>query len=252
MVTPKKDQKSPSSEMNILAVETGTNLQSIALLQEDQILAQSCQEAKGSHTKILIPAIHQLLASQFRTTSDLDGLAVSIGPGSFTGLRVGLATMTGFRLALKIPLVTVSTLEALAWNLRDSKLPICPILKARAGFVYWTCFRWEEEKLVQLVPEQVGPLNALAESLSTPTLGFGEGWVLNRDALMKMTGLLNEAPIEAMTSSAVNVGLASISRFKTGKLAEYGIGPHYIQPSYAEMKGGRSEQVQSLGVRILS
>ena len=237
MVTAKKDQKSPSSEMYILAVETATSLQSIALLRGNMILGHSSQEAKGSHTKILIPAIHQLLASQSVRPADLDGLAVSNGPGSFTGLRVGLATMTGFRLALGIPLVTVSTLEAMAWNLRDSQLPICPILKARAGFVYWTCYRWEEEKLVQLVPEQVGPLKALVESLSIPTLGFGEGWVLNRDALMKMTELLKEAPIEAMTTSAVHVGLASISRFQSGKLAKYGIGPHYIQPSYAEMKG---------------
>jgi len=223
--------------MYILAVETGTSLQSIALLREDRILAHSCQEAKGSHTKILIPAIHQVLSSQSLKPSDLGGLAVSIGPGSFTGLRVGLATMTGFRLALKIPLVTVSTLEAMAWNLRGAKLQICPILKARTGMVYWTCFRWEEESLVQLIPEQVGPLQALAQSLSNPTLVFGEGWVLNRDDLLKMTRLLNEAPIEAMTTSAVNVGLASVSRFKSGRFAEYGLGPHYIQRSYAEMKG---------------
>jgi tRNA threonylcarbamoyladenosine biosynthesis protein TsaB len=222
--------------MDILAVETGTSLQSIALLREERVLAYLCQEAKGSHTKILLPAIHEVLSSQSLEVSDLHGLAVSIGPGSFSGLRVGLATMTGFRMALDIPLVTIPTLEAMAWNLRGAKLPICPILKARSGIVYWACFRWEGEKLVQLVPEQVGPLNTLVQSLSETTLVFGEGWMLNRDALLNMSGLMKEAEIEAMSASAVNVGLASLSRFKTGQYAKYGVGPHYVQASYAEMK----------------
>ncbi|UCE62737.1 MAG: tRNA (adenosine(37)-N6)-threonylcarbamoyltransferase complex dimerization subunit type 1 TsaB [Nitrospirota bacterium] len=223
--------------MNILAVETGTSLQSIALLREDRVLSHLCQEAKGSHTKILLPAIHEALSSQALKPSDLQGLAVSIGPGSFSGLRVGLATMTGFRMALGIPLVAVPTLEAMAWNLRGAKRPICPILKARSGVVYWACFRWEGERLVQLVPEQFGPLDALVQSLSETMLVFGEGWMLNRESFSKMTGLMKEAPLEAMNASAVNVGLASLSRFKTGNFAEYGVGPHYIQPSYAEMKG---------------
>jgi len=222
--------------MDILAVETGTSLQSIALLREDRVLAHFSQEAKGSHTKILVPAIHEVLSSQSLKPSDLNGLAVSIGPGSFSGLRVGLATVTGFRMALEIPLVTVPTLEAMAWNLRGAKLPICPILKARTGIVYWACFRWEGEKLVQLVPEQIGSLDALVQSLSETTVVFGEGWMLNRDALLKMTGRMKEAHREAMNASAVNVGLASLARFKTGKFAGYGVGPHYIQPSYAEMK----------------
>jgi tRNA threonylcarbamoyladenosine biosynthesis protein TsaB len=224
--------------MDILAVETATSLQSIALLREDQVLAHFSQEAKGSHTKILVPAIHEVLSSQSLKPSDLNGLAVSIGPGSFSGLRVGLATVTGFRMALEIPLVTVPTLEAMAWNLRGEKLPICPILKARPGIVYWACFRWEGEKLVQLVPEQIGPLDALVQSLSETTVVFGEGWMLNRDALLKMTGRMKEAHREAMNASAVSVGLASLARFKTGKFAGYGAGPHYIQPSYAEMKSG--------------
>ncbi|MDX1411371.1 MAG: tRNA (adenosine(37)-N6)-threonylcarbamoyltransferase complex dimerization subunit type 1 TsaB [Nitrospirales bacterium] len=223
--------------MNILAVETGTSLQSIALFHGDRVLSHLSQEAKGSHTKILLPAIHEALSSQALKPSDLQGLAVSIGPGSFSGLRVGLATMTGFRLALGIPLVAVPTLEAMAWNLRGAKLPICPILKARSGVVYWSCYRWEGEKLVQLVPEQFGSLDALVQSLSETMLVFGEGWLLNRDSFCKMTKLMKEAPYEAMNASAVNVGLASLSRFKTGKFAKYGLGPYYIQPSYAETKG---------------
>jgi hypothetical protein len=88
------------------------------------------------------------------------------------------------------------------------------------------------------MPEQVGPLNSLVQSLTEPTLVFGEGWMLNREAFLSMSGLMEEADLEAMSASAVAVGLASLSRFKTGQYAQYGVGPHYIQPSYAEMKGG--------------
>jgi tRNA threonylcarbamoyladenosine biosynthesis protein TsaB len=224
--------------MNILAVETGTSWQSIALIREKYVLAHLAQEAKGSHTKLLLPAIHQVLSSQLLKPSDLNGLAVSIGPGSFSGLRVGLATMTAFRMALAIPLVTVPTLEALAWNLRREKLPICPILKARSGVVYWACFRWEGDNIVQIVPEQVGSLIDLVQSLSEPTMVLGEGWMSNREAFLNMSKLMKEAPIGVMNASAINVGLASISRFKTGNFAEFGLGPHYVQPSYAEMKIG--------------
>lgn len=222
--------------MNILAVETGTSWQSIALLREGRVLGHLAQDAKGSHTKLLLPAIHQVLSSQLLKPSDLNGLAVSIGPGSFSGLRVGLATMTAFRMALDIPLVTVPTLEAMAWNLRGEKLPICPVLKARSGVVYWACFRWEGNKLVQIIPEQVGSLVALVQSLSEPTMVLGEGWMSNRETFLKMSKLMKEAPIDAMKASAINVGLASLPRFQAGNLAQVGLGPHYVQPSYAEMK----------------
>ena len=224
--------------MNILAVETGTSLQSVALLRENRVLAHRSQEAKGSHTKVLLPAIHEVLSSQSLKPTDLKGLAVSIGPGSFSGLRVGLATMTGFRMALNIPLVTVPTFEAMAWNLRGAEVPICPILKARSGIVYWARFRWEGEKLVQLVAAQVGSLDALARSLLEPTLVYGEGWMLNREAFLGMSDMMREGPTEAMNASAINVGLASLSRFKSRNFAEHGLTPNYVQPSYAEMKSG--------------
>ena len=228
----------PRWEMNILAVDTGTNLQSIALLRDHRLLGHLSQEAKGSHTKILLPAIHEVLSAQSMKPTDLNGLAVSIGPGSFSGLRVGLATMTAFRMTLGIPLVAVPTMEALAWNLRKERLPICPILKARNGVVYWACFRWEGEKLIQFVPDQVGSVETLAQSLTEPTVVFGEGWILNREVFLSLSKLMKEAPMEAMKASAVNVGLASIARFKMGNVAGYGLGPHYVQPSYAEMKSG--------------
>ena len=220
----------------ILAIETATSVQSLALVDGERVLAHHSQEASGSHTKSLIPAIDQLLSSVSFNVSHLKGVAVSIGPGSFTGLRVGLATALGFRLTLGIPIVTVSTLEALAWNFCETPLPLCPLLKARTGEVYWASFRWEGKKLVRLMEDRVGTVQDLARSVSGPTLVFGEGGVVNRNEFMQLSHWFEEPPNGLMSCSAVNVGLASVSRFKAAEFAGKDLGPHYIQRSYAEMK----------------
>ena len=221
----------------ILAIETATSVQSLALLDGERVLAHHSQDASGSHTKSLIPAIDQLLSSVSFTVSHLEGLAVSIGPGSFTGLRVGLATALGFRLTLGVPIVTVSTLEALAWNYCEARLPLCPLLKARTGEVYWACFRWEGKKVVRLIDDQVGTLKDMVQSISGPILVYGEGWVVNRNDFMQLSNLFEEPQNGLMASSAVNVGLASLSRFTAADFAGPDLGPHYIQRSYAELKG---------------
>ncbi len=131
--------------MKILAVETATRCQSVAIVDDFQVLAQETHSDCASHASVLVPSIDRLLQSLTLSLKQLDGLAVSLGPGSFTGLRVGLSTMVGFRLATRLPLVTVSTLEAMAWNVKDESRQICPILKASRGEVYWALFRWEQE-----------------------------------------------------------------------------------------------------------
>ncbi|MFZ1748366.1 MAG: tRNA (adenosine(37)-N6)-threonylcarbamoyltransferase complex dimerization subunit type 1 TsaB, partial [Nitrospirales bacterium] len=102
--------------MLFLALESATSHQSVAVFRDQQLLASLACESGQPLTPQLIPTIDRLLSSVSLQLSNLEGLVVSIGPGTFTGLRVGLATMTAFRLALQIPLVGVSTLEGLAWN----------------------------------------------------------------------------------------------------------------------------------------
>ena len=97
--------------MKVLAVETATSWQSVAILDESRVLARHDQDAAGSHAKLLLPTIDRLFCETGLTLTQLDGLVVSIGPGSFTGLRVGLATLLGFRTISRLPLSVVPTLE---------------------------------------------------------------------------------------------------------------------------------------------
>jgi tRNA threonylcarbamoyladenosine biosynthesis protein TsaB len=226
--------------MKILAVETATSWQSVAVLDGGAVLARVDEDATGSHARLLVPAIDRALTSCGMMLSGLDGLAVSIGPGSFTGLRVGLATMLGFRSVTGLPLAAVPTLEAMAWNLRGSSDLLCPVLRARTGEVYWAQYRWlPDGSLKQAQEERAGTLEAMARSLSSPVMIFGDGWLTHHKELR---GLLEARAVEVraaapevMRPSAVSVGLAGSARLQRGETAGQGLAPLYVQRAEAEV-----------------
>ncbi|GJL54167.1 MAG: tRNA (adenosine(37)-N6)-threonylcarbamoyltransferase complex dimerization subunit type 1 TsaB [Nitrospirales bacterium] len=222
--------------MRILAVETATSQQSVAILEDSEVLGSQRIDAQGSHTRRLIPTIDALLQSLQLKLVDMTGLAVSIGPGSFTGLRAGLATMTGFRVALNLPLVTVPTLEAMAWNFRVEHQLVYPMLKARSNELYWAGFRWEMGELRRVTDDQVGSIETLLQSLKEPVLSLGEGWLHCQHAIKELSPLLSSAPSDTHMASAVSVGLASLQRFASGDVAAVGVTPRYILPPYAEIQ----------------
>lgn len=226
--------------MKVLAVDTATAWQSVAVLDGTEVLARADEDAEGAHAKRLVPAIDRVLASCGMTLTDLDGLAVSIGPGSFTGLRVGLATMLGFRMATGLPLAAVPTLEAMAWNLRGAELPLCPMLKARTGEVYWGLYQWRNDGTLQsLQDERVGAVGAVAQSIRGPVIVFGEGWRLHgkelRPLLAENAIDVREAPPAAGCPSAVSVGLAGLARLRRGDIAGRGVAPRYVQRAEADV-----------------
>lgn len=227
--------------MKLLAVETATAWQSVAVLDGTKVVARSDEDATGTHAKRLVPAIDRVLKTCGLTLSSLGGLAVSIGPGSFTGLRIGLATMMGFRSITGLPLAAVPTLEAMAWNVPRGDRLLCPIVKARIGEVYWGLYRWTNTGILQCVMrERVGPLELVVQSIEGPTLVFGEGWLAYRNELRRLLGPREcdvcEAPQEAMAASAVSVGLAGLERLARGETARQGLSPLYVQRAEAELK----------------
>lgn len=227
--------------MTLLAIDTATGYQSIAILDGTRVLARSDEDAGGAHARSLIPTVDRLLVSAGVALAGLDGLAVSIGPGSFTGLRVGLATMMGLRMVTGLPLVVVPTLEAMAWNYRNERSEgqiLCPMLKSRVGEVYWATYRWTGGVLITLSEEKVGSLAEAAASVQAPTVVLGEGWQVNRDDLLRLLGeraeTVREAPPDAMAASAVSVGLAALERLSRGETAGVGVAPRYVQRTEAE------------------
>ncbi len=239
--------------MKVLVVETATAWQSVAILDGARVLARHDQDAAGSHAKLLLPTIDRLFRETGLTLKQLEGLVVSIGPGSFTGLRVGLATLLGFRTISQLPLAVVPTLEGLAWNLRGASTLLCPILNSRRGELYWALFRWTGDgRLERVVSEQVGTPVMLGNSLTESVLVFGEGWTVEASAIraaVSSTVTITEAPDAVMKPSAVSIGLAGIERLRRGEYAGTGISPLYVQRTAAELKYEESGGMSPVALR---
>jgi tRNA threonylcarbamoyladenosine biosynthesis protein TsaB len=229
--------------MKILAIETATAWQSVAILDDNRVLAHQDQDASGVHGALLLPAIDRILMETQLRLSDLDGLACSAGPGSFTGIRVGLATCLGLRAATGLPLVLVPTLEAMAWSVNSSALPSCPIVMSRKGELYWAVFRRiGDDQWHRLVAECVGPPAALARSLTERTLVFGEGWsAMNSEirAALPESVTVSVGPQE-VKPSASSVAVLGVQRLRRGEIAGDRVEPLYVQRAEAELQYDRS------------
>ena len=129
--------------MRVLALETSTLAGSVALCEDGRVVGLSLLDVALTHSERLMAMIHRLIDDCRWTVDRVEGLAVSIGPGSFTGLRVGAATAKGLALALGVPIAPVPTLDVLASNLPFADAPVCPILDARKNEVYLAHYRWD-------------------------------------------------------------------------------------------------------------
>jgi tRNA threonylcarbamoyladenosine biosynthesis protein TsaB len=162
--------------VKILAVETATQAGSVALVEDEQLLGEITLELPRKHSERLVPSIEFLLDQHKLKPQELDGLAVDIGPGSFTGLRVGLATMKGMALSLEKPLVGVSSLEILVQNLALATGLLAPVLDARKGQIFAALFRGQGRGRPERISEDwvLNP-EELIQKVSEPVLLFGEG-----------------------------------------------------------------------------
>lgn len=226
--------------MKILAVETATTWQSVAILENGLTLATHAQEAGGAHGSLLLPAIDRLFSQSGLQLGDLSGLACSVGPGSFTGIRVGMATCLGLRGATGLPLVPVPTLEAMARSLEASTISVCPMLVSRRGEVYWAIFRRTGDgRLERVVSEQVGTPKALAQSLTGPTLVFGAGWSsMESDirAALSESVTVTVGPPHVFKPSAIQVARIGMERLRRDEVAGDLVAPLYVQRAEAEIQ----------------
>jgi tRNA threonylcarbamoyladenosine biosynthesis protein TsaB len=239
--------------MKILAVETATAWQSVAILEDDHVLATHDQEAGGAHGSLLLPAIDHLLTKSRIRLSELDGLCCSAGPGSFTGIRVGLATCLGLRAASGVPLTLVPTLEAMVRSVQGESRPLCPVLESRRDEVYWALFRWMgEARWERMLSEQVGTPRALAQSLTEHTVMVGIGWssmeVEIRAALPESIAVTVGSG-HAFRPSAIHVARIGMERIRRGEIAGDAIAPLYVQRAEAEIQYERSGGISPVARR---
>lgn len=217
--------------MRLLAVETSTLAGGVALLDGDRVRGEYVLDVSATHSERLLPAIDRLLADAGWAPADLEGLAVGVGPGSFTGLRIGLAAVKGLALALGIPVAAVPTLDAMAATLPFAALPVCPVLDARKGEVYACRYRWEGEGWRREWEYLAVPPQALAARLEEPTILLGDGAAAVRSPHVRL------APPHRRLPSPAAVGVLGLARLRAGEtVAPAALVPIYLRPSEAELK----------------
>ena len=152
--------------MKILALDSSGIVASVAVVEDDTLLAEYTVNYKKTHSQTLLPMLDEIVKMTELELESVDAIAVAAGPGSFTGLRIGSATAKGLGLALKKPLVAVPTVDALAYNLYDAQGLICPIMDARRKQVYTGIYRFEEHQLMTLKEQWAAPIEELLEELN--------------------------------------------------------------------------------------
>jgi len=217
--------------MRVLAVESSSLAGGVALLDGERLVAEYLLDVGVTHSERVMSAVDRVLADARWTPRDLAALAVAIGPGSFTGLRIAVSTVKGLALALGLPIAAVPTLDAMAAALPWAALPVCPVLDARKGEVYASLYRWDgaamrrEWDYAALAPE------ALAARLTEPTLLVGDG------AQRVTSSLARAVPPPRRVPSPACVGALGLERLRRGDtVTAAALVPLYLRPSEAELK----------------
>ncbi len=224
--------------MRILGIETATWLGSVALVTESEVIAEYTLNIRRTHSERLMGMIARLLSDTDVALMDLDGIAVSIGPGSFTGLRIGLSTAKGLCFANDLPLTPVPTLEAMASRMCFTRYPVCPLLDARKQEVYAALYDVSDRTArVALAPSTISIENLLGR-ISRPTIFSGDGSTIFRDRIREQLGdRAFFVPSDAAHPDAAAVARLGLSAFRKGEHAEFfDLEPIYLRRSEAEIK----------------
>ena len=235
--------------MKILAVDSSGLVASVALLEDDNLIAEYTVNYKKTHSQTLLPMLDEVVRMTDTDMSSVDAIAVSKGPGSFTGLRIGSATVKGLGLALDKPIVGIPTVEGLAMNLYGADALICPLMDARRNQVYTGIYKFHDGKL-QVVKDQI-PLGIeeIIEALNLigqKVIFLGDGVPVYREVIEKnLTVEYTFAPAHLNKQRAGAIGVRAFEYYQQGlfvSAAEFE--PEYLRLSQAERERIEKEKEQ--------
>lgn len=224
--------------MLVLSIDTATLVSSVALANQDTLLAELVIQTRKTHSETLMPHIAELLHMAQIQKQDIEGIAVSIGPGSFTGLRIGLATAKALAYALKVPIIGISSFETLAYNCPVPDVFLSPLLDAQKHNVYQAVFRWRQEGLESVVPARVvGIQQALQEAarMPRPVVLLGEAAVMYQQEIKVQGENLIVPPPHVVIPHAGATAILGGKRLSQGICHDVmNLEPVYIRRSEAE------------------
>jgi tRNA threonylcarbamoyladenosine biosynthesis protein TsaB len=221
--------------MLLLAFETSAKAASVALFEGNTLLGEQYQNTGLTHSQTLLVMAQDLLAQCGKKAADVTAVAVANGPGSFTGVRIGVAAAKGFAWGGECPIYGVSTLEAMALGLGVFEGYVCPVMDARRSQVYNALFYVNQGKLERITPDRAIALSDLEEELKNlkkSVFLVGDGSKLCYNTLSEAVPHLVMPPESRMHQRAVGVGLAALAQGNPDDPA--GLSPNYLRLSQAE------------------
>ena len=226
--------------MKILALETSAKSVSAAVVENGTVLCSAYQNTGLTHSRTLMPLVDGMLRAADLTAADMELIAVAQGPGSFTGLRIGVSAAKGLAWTLEVPCCGVSTLLAMAQNLRHMDATVICAMDARRNQVYNAVFRAKDGVLERLCDDRAISLAELAEELQgdeSPKLVVGDGAKLCYTYLQQQGIACRMAPSALVMQNAVGVALAAEDLVAEGKtVSAHELVPVYLRLSQAERK----------------
>ena len=222
--------------MKILSLDTTATVCTAAICDGDKLIAETTVNTGNTHSETLLPVIENLLKITETDIKDIDCFACSTGPGSFTGVRIGVATIKGLAYGKGKPCVSVSTLDALAYNLAGFNGILCPVMNARRNQVYNALFKCENGSITRLCPDRALSISELDDELSGESLPIylsGDGYDITVKGFTKTK--VEHVPDACRVQSAYSVAVCALKKLENGEsLTDAEIAPIYLRPSQAE------------------
>ncbi len=223
--------------MRVLAVDTSSNAATVAVMEDELLLGEYTVNHKKTHSQKIMVMISQLLSDLELTADDIDVFAAAVGPGSFTGLRIGVATVKALAHASGKAVVSVGTLEALAYNMPYAEHIIVPVMDARRNNVFAASYIWDDGLKEIGEPEGITIEECVgACSNFLDTIFIGDGALVHREYIKNELGDKAIFPSGAVLNSrASSVAAIAMERAKRGETESYlEMKPYYIKKSQAE------------------
>lgn len=227
--------------MNILALESSAKAASCALTEDDRLVAQAYQNSGLTHSRTLLPMVEDLLKNCGRSLDDVEAVAVACGPGSFTGLRIGVAAAKGLAWARGLPCAGCSSLESMAWGLAHLEgQEILAVMDARRQQVYRARFLALGDGLRRLSPDGAVSLEELAGELKNPQILVGDGALLCYNELKGRGPALRMAPEHLRWPAAWGVARCALELAREGRL----VSADDLAPSYHRLSQAERERLE--------
>ena len=222
--------------MNLLAIDTSNHVLGVAIMKNEQIIGEIVTNLTKNHSTRLMPAIDNLMADVGMKVEELDQIAVAKGPGSYTGVRIGLTTAKTLAWALNIPIVGVSSLETLAYQGQFFDGYICPFFDARRGLVFTGLYKWERNQIISIYEDK----NIMMETVLEKLKSDGHRVLFLSPHIEDFSDRLKEVLGESAVIPSGPYHISSPSHLGLASLNYEADSTHELTPSYLRMAEAES------------